>query len=399
MKFVRLTSVVSMAVLCLLVLQVHPTAQAPQKDKKHHPRPTVTHLGTLEEIDRNSGALLTFLATPCDAEDADNEVCKGTLGLSETIERQTVVVSENVRQLRRQRSSLVRFVRTSWAPFGRTTVTSATTVTLSPNSLTFSTRAIGTRSAAKVVTLKNTGTSNLAIIGIAITGTNAGDFTQTHNCGSSLVAGASCTINVTFEPTGSGTRMAVLSIMDNAAGNPQRVTLTGIGTKAKLSPTSLSFGSVVIDTTSSPQTVTLTNVGTSSLSITGIAITGTNAGDFAQTHNCGTSLTGLKSCSINVTFRPTASGTRAGALSISDNGGGSPQTVPLKGTGVAGRCTPLGMQCPPQFPPCCPGLVCVPASTRAFCEPAGAGKSPTPQGPALDGGDDRLFGLGVWPPK
>jgi hypothetical protein len=161
----------------------------------------------------------------------------------------------------------------------------------------------------------------------------------------------------------------------------------------------LSFGSVVIDTTSSAQTVTLTNVGTSSLSITGIAITGTNAGDFAQTHNCGTSLTGLKSCSINVTFRPTASGTRTGALSISDNGGGSPQTVPLNGTGVAGRCTPRGMECPPQFPPCCPGLVCVPASTRAFCEPAGAGKAPTSQGPALDRGDDLLFGLGVQPPK
>jgi hypothetical protein len=37
----------------------------------------------------------------------------------------------------------------------------------------------------------------------------------------------------------------------------------------------------------------------------------------------------------------------------------------------ARRCTRQGMQCPPQYPPCCPGLVCVPASTRAFCEPRG----------------------------
>jgi probable HAF family extracellular repeat protein len=41
----------------------------------------------------------------------------------------------------------------------------------------------------------------------------------------------------------------------------------------------------------------------------------------------------------------------------------------LSGVGRARRCTPRGMQCPPQFPPCCPGLVCVPASTRAYCEP------------------------------
>jgi hypothetical protein len=41
----------------------------------------------------------------------------------------------------------------------------------------------------------------------------------------------------------------------------------------------------------------------------------------------------------------------------------------LSGVGRARRCTPRGRQCPPQFPPCCPGLVCVPASTRAFCEP------------------------------
>ena len=37
------------------------------------------------------------------------------------------------------------------------------------------------------------------------------------------------------------------------------------------------------------------------------------------------------------------------------------------GTG-GGECTPQGMECPPQFPPCCPGLTCIPGSTRAFCE-------------------------------
>ena len=251
-----------------------------------------------------------------------------------------------------------------------TAVTSAPTATLSPTSLTFSAQGIGTSSPAKSVTLKNTGTASLTITSIAITGTNAGDFAQTHTCGSSLAAGASCTISVTFKPTASGTRSAALSVTDNAAGSPQKVTLSGIGTTAKLSPTSLNFCTVAIGTTSAAKTVTLTNVGTTSLSITGIAITGTNTGDFAQTHTCGTSLAAGASCSINVTFKPTASGTRTATLSISDNGGGSPQSVPLTGTGVAGSCTPFGGRCGPGLPRCCPA----PFPHHSFCSnPTGFG--------------------------
>ncbi|PYV77214.1 MAG: hypothetical protein DMG97_02205 [Acidobacteria bacterium] len=121
--------------------------------------------------------------------------------------------------------------------------------------MNFGTVAIGTTSAAKTVTLTNVGTTSLSINGVAITGTNAGDFAQTHTCGSSLAAGASCTISVTFRPTASGTRTAAVSVTDNAPGSPQKVTLSGIGTTAKLSPTSLNFGTVAIGTTSAAKTV------------------------------------------------------------------------------------------------------------------------------------------------
>src|SRR5207249_77908 len=113
---------------------------------------------------------------------------------------------------------------------------------------------------------------------IAITGTNAGDFVQTHTCGSSLVPGASCSISVTFKPIASGTRTAALSVSDNAAGSPQKVSLSGIGTTAKLSPTSLNFGSVGLGAMSLAKTVTLKNVGSTTLTINGIAVSGTNAG-------------------------------------------------------------------------------------------------------------------------
>src|SRR5439155_488805 len=196
-----------------------------------------------------------------------------------------------------------------------------------PTSLTFSTQAIGTTSAAKTVTLKNTGTASLTISSIAITGTNAGNFAQTHTCGSLLAAGASCRISVTFKPTASGTRTAAVSISDNAAGSPQKVTLSGIGPTAKLSPVSLSISTQAISTTSRTNKVSLTNMDTIALRIARPVITGTNAGNFAQTHTCGSLLAAGASCTISVTFRPTAIGTRRAALSITDNAAGSPQKV------------------------------------------------------------------------
>ena len=220
-----------------------------------------------------------------------------------------------------------------------------TAANLSPTSLSFGTVAILTTSAAKTVTLTNVGTTTLTISGIAITGTNAGDFAQTHNCGSSLAAQTSCSISLTFKPTASGARTAALSVTDNAAGSPQTVTLNGVGTTANLSPTSLSFGTIAILTTSAAKTVTLTNVGTTTLTISGIAIAGTNAGDFAQTHNCGSSLAAQTSCSISLTFKPTASGARTAALSVTDNAAGSSQAVSLGGIGSTGRCTGRGGQC------------------------------------------------------
>jgi hypothetical protein len=110
-----------------------------------------------------------------------------------------------------------------------TAVTSGPHASLSPTSLTFSTQGIGTTSAAKAVTLRNTGTASLTITSMAITGVNAVEFAQTHSCGSSLAAGASCTISVTFKPMARGTRTAALSLADNAAGSPQLVTLSGTG--------------------------------------------------------------------------------------------------------------------------------------------------------------------------
>ena len=103
---------------------------------------------------------------------------------------------------------------------------------------------------------------------------------------------------------------------------------------APLSSASLSFGSQDVGSTSAAQTVTLNNPGRAQLAVSSISMSGANGPDFAA--NTGTCLTGLvpgANCTLNFTFTPSASGPRAGLLSITDNAGSSPQTVVLSGMG------------------------------------------------------------------
>jgi hypothetical protein len=103
----------------------------------------------------------------------------------------------------------------------------------SPTSVNFGTVKHATSSTVNVA-LSNPGATALTFTGstpISITGTNASDFKQTNNCGSSLAAGATCTISVTFTPPGTSSYSATLTVLDNAqAGSgTQTVPLSGKG--------------------------------------------------------------------------------------------------------------------------------------------------------------------------
>jgi len=187
---------------------------------------------------------------------------------------------------------------------------------------------VGTSSSAQRVTLKNTGSAVLTITSITV----SGDFSQTNTCGSSLAASASCTLSVTFKPTATGTRTGAVTITDNANPATQTISLTGTGVSSGrvfLSPASLTFPAQAVGTSSTAQSVTLSNTGSAALSITGI----TASGDSSQTNTCGSSVAANANCTLSVTFNPTAAGTRTGAVTIADDAVGSPQTVPLTGTG------------------------------------------------------------------
>jgi hypothetical protein len=213
-----------------------------------------------------------------------------------------------------------------------TGVVSGPNATLSPTSLIFALQLVGTTSPPQVVTLSNYGTATLNISSITIAGTGLGDFAQTNTCGNSLPPGANCMISVTFKPTQRGTRTSNLSVADNAPGSPQTVSLSGTGTVVELNPPNLNFGVVNVGQNKSLATM-LTNVGNTTLTINSIIITGTDSDEFTQTNTCDGSVGPGKSCTITVTFKPTEVGGDSAAVTISDNGGGSPQQVPLSGTG------------------------------------------------------------------
>jgi hypothetical protein len=105
----------------------------------------------------------------------------------------------------------------------------STAVAVNPVKLTFPATTVGTSSSPKIITFKNAGTVAMPISSRSFQGADAGDFSETDNCGSSVAGGSSCTFKVTFTPKATGTRTATLQIGDPDPTGPQAVSLTGTG--------------------------------------------------------------------------------------------------------------------------------------------------------------------------
>jgi hypothetical protein len=199
---------------------------------------------------------------------------------------------------------------------------------VSPMSVNFGNVKLGGTSASKTVTIKNTGTSDLVISNIGITGSNASEFSQTNDC-TTIPAGGSCTISVGFNPTllPFGQKSAIVTISSNDLKEPTvNVKLLGNTAPPRISVSLLpvNFGSVEVGSISSPKVVTIKDTGISDLVIGSIAVTGTNASEFSQTNNCTTIPAG-GSCSITGTFAPTAMGSKSATMSISSNDPETPE--------------------------------------------------------------------------
>jgi hypothetical protein len=206
-------------------------------------------------------------------------------------------------------------------------------VSVSPAALNFSGQGVGTISLAQKITISNGTDAPYSITGAVA----SGNFTATNNC-SALQPGANCTVTVRLSPSATGTQTGTLTITDSTRTSPEIIPLTGTGVNGAFLtafPARLTFSSQTVGATSSPLSLQLVNTGNVSLTLNSIGITGSNGPDFHQTNTCGGSLAAGAGCTVNITFIPTAGGYRAASLSVSDSETGSPQLIPVFGTGSA----------------------------------------------------------------
>jgi hypothetical protein len=207
----------------------------------------------------------------------------------------------------------------------------SSSLSASPSSLSFGSETVGSTTSAQTVTVSNSGTVAASVSSVSV----SGPFSQTNTCGSSIAAGGSCTVSVKFAPTASGAASGTLSVASSAPSSPLTVALSGTGSSGasalSASPSSVSFGSTAVGSTSSAQTVTVSNPGSTAASMSSIGVTG----PFSESNNCGTSLAAGATCTVSVSFKPTAAGAATGTLSVNSSAPGSPLTVALSGTGTS----------------------------------------------------------------
>lgn len=211
--------------------------------------------------------------------------------------------------------------------------TQFTTGTASPASLTFAGQPVNSASATQNVTVTNTGGIGLAIGSLS----TSGDFTETDNCQNTVVdAGASCMIQVAFNPTLIGPRTGQVAVSANVAGGQLTVSLSGTGLAAyslNVSPSQLDFSVPVPGQTSSNQTITVTNPGAANAADLALDIVAPFS--ILQT-NCGTSLAANTSCTASIVFSPASLGMVSGSLAVNSSTF-APVTVALSGfTGATG---------------------------------------------------------------
>jgi Astacin (Peptidase family M12A)/Divergent InlB B-repeat domain len=217
------------------------------------------------------------------------------------------------------------------------TVADSPIVSPSPLSEAFTPQVVGTTGAAKTVKLKNTSRAAVSVNSITATGNFA---IASNTCGSSLAAGATCSVGVTFTPSISGAISGALAISDSAPDSPQTIALSGTGNlPLTINPATLAFGTETVGHTTATKTTTLTNNESTTLDFSFTA-----SGNYAISSTgttCGASLAAAAKCNIAVTFTPTANGSVNGAVSITDAAGFSPQLIALSGTGSGGSTAPL----------------------------------------------------------
>jgi centrosomal CEP192-like protein/HYDIN/CFA65/VesB family protein len=203
---------------------------------------------------------------------------------------------------------------------GTTPVVTGVAIEISPSTVSFGNVAMG-QSATKTVTLTNTGTEALSVSGIAVAGTG---FTASGpHLPISLASGQSTSISAVFKPTSGNADKGTITITSNAAGSPSLVALSGTGTTGTtpaaaltVTPSTVAFGSVAVGSEQS-QTIHVENTGGESASISKLTVSGTGVSVSGIT--APMTLAAGQTANLTVSYKPVATGTLAGSVSIASN--------------------------------------------------------------------------------
>lgn len=192
-------------------------------------------------------------------------------------------------------------------------------------------------------TLRSSGNIPLTFGGTKFTmsGANANQFQIVNDaCPATLPVNDTCTLSVSFAPTVVGNKAAKITVASDAPGTKE-MTLAGIGSTAGRSatptPTSQSFGDVLVGQESVQEVVTFTNWGANSIPLgtDPVVITGPSASRFSLiSTTCESAIHVTESCTATVTFKPVTAGTVSANLRVLDSVGTPMTSVPLSGRGT-----------------------------------------------------------------
>jgi hypothetical protein len=201
---------------------------------------------------------------------------------------------------------------------------------VSPNSLSLSFGYIGIASNFSPITVTNNSKNTITIQKISATA----PYIQTNTCPASLAPTATCQVSVVFKPTVTGLANGVLTITHSGNGSPLTMPLSDTGvTKVQFIPSPVQFGSQLVNSSGSSVSVGLDNFGTTAVTLGTFTVQGS---EFAITqNNCGTSLARNTGCFLALSFTPSATGTRAGSISITASDYSQAHVAILQGTGIS----------------------------------------------------------------
>lgn len=223
-------------------------------------------------------------------------------------------------------------------------------ITLSPSVIGFGSQTSGFKSAAKTVTLKNTGTTPYTVGTLSFTGASSTDFSETTTCGATLAAGKTCTYSIYFSPTACETADTQM-LLTASNGSEFGVEMTGSGNiPIKLAPRTMNFNAYqLIGTTSAPKTDTFTNTSGVNIVFSKIDLEGVDPNEFGidPASSCLTltnaTLAPGASCVSNITFTPT----QAGGATVTQVYYGNfclvKQGLLISGLGTAVKVTPTSL--------------------------------------------------------